>query len=164
MTKQKQPVSPEVQQNNSQEEKLPEIDQPTAELKRLTAQLADAQIREQRALADYQNLVRRTREESVKKTKLATKDFVFDLLEPLEHLRLAAQQLNDAGLNMVITQLEQVLERNGLTRLRCEGAEFDPAQMEAVESKKHGKKVISILRNGYLLHGEMIQPAKVVLD
>lgn len=130
----------------------------------LSEQLSDAKRREQVALADYQNLVRRTSEERSKVAKLAAKNFVEDLIQPLNHLTLASEQLNDAGLNMVITQLWQALEQNGLKKIHALGRPFDVTLMEASEIGEKGETVVKVISEGYTLNNEVIQHAKVILD
>lgn len=130
----------------------------------LSAKLAEAELKYQRALADYQNLVRRTQEDSLRKAKLATKDFVTSLITPLNHLTLAAGQLDDPGLNMVVQQLWQTLNVEGLESVEVMNKPFDAEIMEVVEIIDKGKKVIKVLTPCYKLNGEIIQFAKVVLD
>lgn len=137
------------------------VDQTLVELE---AKLEAAESKYQRALADYQNLVRRNREESVQKAKLATKEFVSNLIQPLNHLTLAAEQLDDPGLNMVVAQLWETLSREGLDKVECEGKPFDAELMEVVEITDKGKKVAKVLTPCYKLNGTVIQFAKVVLD
>lgn len=137
------------------------------ELQQVQDQLVQAHEREQRALADYQNLIRRTDGERLKLIKLASRGLVADLLQPLEHLSLAADHLQDAGLSMAIKQLWQQLDEHGLKEIKVMGKEFDVNTMEAVESdgvgKKKAEKVVKIVRRGYTLNGEVLQHAKVVL-
>ncbi len=134
------------------------------EVTALQEKLTQAELKYQRALADYQNLVRRTREDTARKAKLATKDFVISLITPLNHLSLAARQLDDAGLNMVIEQLWQTLNAEGLEKVKSMGKPFDAETMEVVEIENKGKKVTKVLTSCYKLNGEIIQFAKVVLD
>lgn len=129
----------------------------------LATQLTQAQDRERRALADYQNLLRRTQKDTAQFAKLATKDLINQLIQPLEHLRLASQQVQDKGLDMVITQLWQVLEQNGVTTIDPAGEEFSVETMEAVERTGKSTKVSKVLARGYLLNGEVLQYAKVVV-
>lgn len=141
-----------------------QLEQLQADYATLAEQLADAKRREQLALADYQNLIRRTNEARSKISRLAARTFVEDLLQPLSHLSMASEQLNDAGLNMVVSQLWQALENNGLQKIDALGKEFDVSTMEATDTGENGKKVIKIVRDGYLLNDEIIQHAKVILD
>lgn len=133
----------------------------------MRAQLQQAKDAELRARADYQNLIRRNQAERQQLIKLASKSLVTDLLQPIEHLALAAQQLNDQGLNMVVTQFWQTLENNGLQEINPVGQPFDVETMEAVEIKDEGNEdemeVLSVVRRGYRLNGEVIQHAKVVV-
>lgn len=157
--------SEEVQGSRAEQQ---ELDAVVAELSNqvvsLSQQLSDAKRREQVALADYQNLVRRTSEERSKVAKLAAKNFVEDLIQPLNHLSLASEQLNDAGLNMVITQLWQALEQNGLKKIDALGKPFDVTLMEASEIGEKGETVVKVISEGYTLNNEVIQHAKVILD
>lgn len=143
---------------------MPKKNQKQSEESQLQEKLVEAEAKYQRALADYQNLVRRTQADSLKRVKLATKDFASELIEPLNHLGLAAEQLSDPGLNMVVVQLWEALGRQGLEKIECIGKPFDAETMEAVERTKHGEVVVKVLSPGYRLNGEIIQFAKVVLD
>ena len=134
------------------------------ELTQLVNQLEETKAKEQRSLADYQNLIRRTREERLRIIKLAAQDFVDSLIQPLTHLSLASEQINNDGLDMVVTQLWQVLEENGLKKIDCIGKKFDIETMEVIERGKKGNKVIKIVKEGYLLNDEVVQHAKVILD
>jgi molecular chaperone GrpE len=166
------------QNDESQEEVVPEDNQDenmqedldltvsnlSKQIISLSEQLQDAKRREQLSLADYQNLVRRTSKERSRVAKLAAGNFVEDLMQPLNHLSLASEQLNDAGLTMVVAQLWQALEQNGLKKIDLIGKEFDVNTMEATESGEFGEKVIKVVTEGYTLNDEVVQHAKVILD
>lgn len=158
MTKDTKKKTPQQEKTQAAE---PVVDASLAELE---AKLEAAEAKYQRALADYQNLVRRNREESVQKAKLATKEFVSNLIQPLNHLTLAAEQLNDPGLNMVVSQLWETLNREGLEKVECMDKPFDAESMEVVEITDKGEKVIKVLTPCYTLNGTVIQFAKVILD
>jgi molecular chaperone GrpE len=133
------------------------------QIEELQAQLAAAVDREKRALADYQNLVRRTQAERGRLIKLAGQEFVSGLLQPLDHLGLAAEQLKDKGLNMVIQQFWSALNDSGLQEIQVLGQEFDPEIMEVVDRKGEGETVIKVVKKGYRLNGEVIQIAQVII-
>jgi molecular chaperone GrpE len=119
--------------------------------------------REKRVLADYQNLQRRSMEERAAFIKMANKDFCQVLLQPLEHLSLAATNLKDQGLNMVVDQFWKQLRDFGLEELEVMGQKFDLNTMEVVDKQGDGEKVTKIVRKGYKLNGEVIQHAQVIL-
>src|SRR5579859_7217529 len=84
------------------------------ELENLQKSLVDAQEDSRRAMADYQNLMRRTQEERLKMIKLVGLSVVESLVAPFEHLYLAKAQLKDPGLDMVYQQFQQALQNEGL--------------------------------------------------
>ena len=134
-----------------------------SKLKQALAELEEARAKEQRALADYQNLVRRTREERSKLAKMAGRDFVESLIQPLEHLSLAAEQINNPGIDMVVAELKQALAAHGLQEIEVLGKNFDVNTMEVVERVGEGDVVVKVVKRGYMLNGEVIQHAKVVV-
>ena len=78
-------------------------DQTGDELSALRAQNAALKEQAARALADYQNLERHVREQRAKTIDVAKIAILESLLQPLEHLRLAAAALKDQGLDMVVS-------------------------------------------------------------
>ena len=122
-----------------------------------------------RAQADYQNLLRRTQEDRIKIAKLANLEIVLSLLEPLDHLELAAQQIKDPGLDMVIVQFNNALSQFGVEKIKAVGEKFNVTTMEVVEKPGQSKSdqdliVTKVRKNGYLLNGEVIRHAKVVVS
>ncbi len=121
----------------------------------------ELQDRVTRALADYQNLVRRQKEEQGKVVEYA-KIMIFEsLLQPLEHLAIAAKTLNDKGLNMVIDQFWKALEEQGLKEFNPINQEFDPLSMEVIEKVGSGEIVAEVASPGYMLNNQVIKFAKV---
>lgn len=154
--------------------KQDQADQSSKEVSKLQEQLASiqkeliqAQEGEKRAKADYQNLVRRNQEERAQLAKFANKALVTDLLQPLEHLTIAAKQIDDKGLNIVIDQFWQSLKDNGVEEIKTEEMPFDVNTMEAVETEAgvdpEEAFVLKTVQKGYLLNGQVIQFAKVVV-
>lgn len=140
-----------------------ETNQVQQQLDQALEQIRQLQESERRALADYQNLVRRNREERASFVKYANKELVEGLLEPLSHLELAAVQMNDAGLNMVIGQFWQKLEEFGLTKHEVLGQPFDVHTMEVAETEDPAEVVVKVHRPALLFNGEVLQHARVVL-
>jgi molecular chaperone GrpE len=117
-----------------------------------------------RCQADYQNLLRRSRDERAQLAKMAARDAVEAILQPLEHLELAAKQISDSGLNMVVEQFKQNLGSLGLEEINPQGEKFDVNRMEAVEgSDPNGDLVSEVQAKGYSLNGQVIRHAKVVV-
>ncbi len=127
----------------------------------LKKQIAACKEQTARALADYQNLVRRQKEDQTQLIKAAQVLVFSSLLQPLTHLSLAAENLQDQGLNLVVEQFWQTLKDQGLQKMELEGGKFDPEKMEAVEKTGENEVVTEVITPGYLLHGQVLQVAKV---
>lgn len=90
-----------------------------------------------RALADYDNLVKRVEREKDDIQKLISVRLIIRLLSVLDNLEAAQKHLNDAGLAISIGEFKKVLSEEGLTEIRPEvGDKFDHETMEAVEVVK----------------------------
>ncbi len=139
------------------------ISEEQRKIQELQLLLASSMEREKRILADYQNLQRRSQEERMTFIKMANKDLFEAILQPLGHLSLAAASINDRGLNMVIEQFWKELQNFGLAEIEVMGKEFDLKIMEVVDKKGDGEKVVEIVRKGFMLNGEVIQHAQVIL-
>ena len=118
-----------------------------------------------RALADYQNLQRRTQEEKVEWIRMAGKDLLLKFLPVLDTLILAQSHLQDTGLALSIDQFLKALQEEGVTRIETNGKEFDATTMEAIttqEAEKENKgKVTREIRAGFMFGETVLRPAQV---
>lgn len=135
-------------------------------IEELEKALKDVEDKWRRALADYQNLEKRTREERGKLIKYASEELITKLLPVLDNLEKAADHLNDEGLNLALKQLRSVLTEEGLVRLETLGQAFNPEEMEALETVKGEEedKVRKEFRSGYKIHGRVIRAAQVQIE
>jgi molecular chaperone GrpE len=133
----------------------------------LEAALSAQQVAEEahkRALADYKNLEFRTRQERGQIIKRACADLLSDLIPTLDNLDMALQHFSDPSLKMVAAELNNTLERHGLSRLQTVGSTFDPHTMEAIDTAAGNKdEVIREQRSGYKLADSVLRPASVVV-
>lgn len=117
-----------------------------------------------RALADYQNLVRRTQEEKREWAKLSNKDLVLKLLPILDTLMLAEKHTKDQNFVMTVQQFLQVLKDEGIERIVTIGEEFNPHTMEAVSTVEGDTgKVVEEARAGYMFENVVLRPAQVIV-
>ncbi len=115
-----------------------------------------------RALADYQNLEKRFRQESTEIIKFSNRQLLTKLLDFKDNLERAASVIQDKGLDLVLEQLNQLLTQEHVQEISALNQPFDPNLMEAEEVVEGEKdKVIAVVRKGYLLHGRLLRPAKV---
>ena len=113
-----------------------------------------------RALADYDNLLKRTANDRVAFVKYANEELIKELLTVLDGLEKAAEHIKDEGLTLVLKQLQDFLRKNGVSEITS-NEKFDPTEMECVETGEGEKDEIIVLNKGYKLYDKMIRPIKV---
>lgn len=122
-----------------------------------------------RALADYDNLSKRTSEERINFIKYASQGLVQNLLPVLDTLENAQIHLKDQGLAIAITQFREILKQEGLEEIiPKEGEEFDENLMEAVEvispstPESRSGQIASVLAPGWkFVDGQVVRHARV---
>ena len=117
-----------------------------------------------RALADYQNLEKRTEKEKHEFVQFATASLISKLLGVLDDLERAEIHSQDPGLKLIHNQLQNILKEEGLEEIDTAGQTFNPETMEAIDRVK-GKlnQVIQVLSKGYTLNSRVVRPAKVTV-
>lgn len=115
-----------------------------------------------RALADYSNLEKRFERDSSSIIKFANSNLLGKLLEVRDHLGMAASA-GDTSLKMILATFDKLLLDEGVTEVKVDGM-FDPNTMECHETVPGDKdKVITVQSRGYLLHGKLLRPARVIV-
>jgi molecular chaperone GrpE len=115
-----------------------------------------------RALADYQNLVKRTEGDMQDMRLYATEQFLKKLLPVVDTLEIAMHHVKNEGLDLAMKELHAVLNAYGVEKIEVAGIPFDPHVMECIEvidgEKDH---VVKVLNAGYRMHGKLLRPSKV---
>lgn len=115
-----------------------------------------------RTLADYQNLEKRVIEEKSSWIRMANKDLLLKLLPGLDSLILAEKHTQDEGVKLSIRHFLDILEQEGVKRIKTVGENFDPRTMECVQTVEgENGKVLEELRLGYTIYNEVLRPAQV---
>jgi len=118
-----------------------------------------------RALADYQNLVKRVDAEKREFVRFANTNLIAKLLPTLDILELAAKHSADQGVQMAVKQFQDVLKDEGLVDITPKvGDKFDPKCHECLENIEGGEShtIAEILSKGYKIDEDfVIRPAKV---
>lgn len=116
-----------------------------------------------RALADYDNLVKRTQGEKAVWMGFAKKELLIKLLTVVDSLEKAQAHLKDSGLDLVLAELKKIFEDEGIVEIDT-GGEFDANLHDAIDMEVGGKKnmIAEVLQKGYkFTTGEVIRHAKV---
>jgi len=140
--------------------KLKELEKKIVELKK---EVEEANCSWRRALADYQNLVRRTDEERGSVYEGVKKDLILKFLPIMDYLENALKHDGDEGVELMVREFKKTLEGEGVEKIEVEGEKFDPAVMDCVDVTEGGKEgeVAEVLLNGYKMGDEVIRQAKV---
>lgn len=121
-----------------------------------------------RAVADLENERKRFKIRESERAERSMRAFIEGLLPVLDNFeRAIAHGEGGEGVALVFKQLAAVLEADGVVEIPAEGAEFDPNLHEAVESRAQPgleiPTVIEVHRRGYLLNGQLLRAALVVV-
>lgn len=151
---------------------------PAARIAGLEQQLAEFKDRALRALAEAENVRRRTERDKQEAQKYAIAAFARDVLTVGDNLRRAldsidaeARKSSDAvetlvtGVEMTERELHAALERHGIRRVDPLGQRFDSNLHEALyeipDETKPAGTVGQVVEVGYLLNDRLLRPAKV---
>src|SRR5277367_5684397 len=143
----------------------------------LEAELAEAQDRLLRALAETENVRRRAQRERVDAEKYGLGKFAGDLLSVADNLRRALDSLPEAeakddrtrgllaGVEATERELLAAFERHNLKRIDPKGERFDhnfhQAVFEAENTGRPAGTVVEVLQPGYVVHDRLLRPAMV---
>ena len=137
----------------------------------LEAELKEKSDRILRLQADFENFRRRTAKEKEELAAVITQNILGDLLPLLDNFEraMAVEQTDgeafQKGVEMIFTQLREVLDKHGLQRIEAEGQTFDPnfhqAVMRVEDSDAPDGTITQVLQKGYQAKGRVIRPAMV---
>jgi molecular chaperone GrpE len=153
-------------------EEVDDIESLQARLKEAEEKAQAHLARWQRAVADYQNLKRRTEQERDGVARFANAALVINFLPLVDDLERALASLDVRlagltwvdGIRLIYRKFQAVLEAAGVSEIRTEGETFDPNVHEAVMfGEGEEGKIISEVQRGYKLGDRVIRPAMVVV-
>ena len=134
-------------------------------------ELLDRIMRKQ---ADLDNLRRISKMEQAEAREYALFNFLNKLLPVLDNIERALASAHSAkelpasyiqGLEMILKQLEQILENEGVSVIEAEGTTFDPhchhAVMEVESEKQESGTVAEELQKGYRHRQRILRPSMV---
>jgi molecular chaperone GrpE len=129
-----------------------------------------------RAHAEFENFKKRVTKEKSDLLKYANEEMAKEMLSTVDHLEMAldhAREDNQSesiteGIEIILKQLLQSLERFGVKGFNSVGERFDPTKHEAVvqvESAEHEPDtVVAESQKGYFLRDRLLRPALVTVS
>ena len=147
----------------------------------LTAMITERdQLKDQllRALADTENMRRRSEREAANVRKYGHTPFARDLVGAIDNLarvvESAPENLDQAdetvkslitGIQLSWTELQSVIEKHGIKRVEPLGEKFDynlhQAMFEVPTNDQPSGMVLEVVQHGYVLHDRLLRPAMV---
>lgn len=137
----------------------------------LNKDLQEKKDRLLRLQADFDNFRRRSAKEREEISAVVTQNFCKDMLPLLDNFeRAMAAETKDVeafqkGVEMIFTQFQEILKKNGLEHIEAIGQKFDPnfhqAVMRVEDPEKEDDTVAQELQKGYMVKGRVVRPSMV---
>ena len=140
-----------------------------AEKEKLEKELADSKEQYQRMLAEYANYKRRTEQEKEQIGAFTKAEILTALLTSLDNMERAVEApAGDdykTGVDLVMRQFKEALEKMGLEEIDPQGEPFDPnfhnAVMREDAEDVETETVTQVFQKGYKLGEKVLRPAMV---
>ena len=129
-----------------------------------------------RALADYENLNKRTKVERLKLLKSANTGLITKFLDLADSFEKGTNSFSNSsvtldvvkeGFKAVETQFFTILKNEGVQRVTCIGEKFDPAVHEVIlvrsDSSVEEDTILDEIQAGYKLDSVLLRPSKVII-
>jgi len=158
------------------ENAAPEESTPADTVEKLTADVAQANERYLRLMAEFDNYKKRTSREYQRMVELANEKIIGELTDVRNTFELAIkhgetssdyQKLFD-GIKLIFTKFDGVLTSNGLSAFGEVGEPFDPQIHDALMKTPHDTipedHIATMYEKGYRLHDRIIKHAKVIVS
>ena len=142
-------------------------------LKQQAAQAAEYLDKWQRAVADLDNLRKRSEKERAEQIKWANESLLLGLLPVIDSFDRALESLKAVkdgdptadGVRLIHRQLHDWLAEEQLTRIKTQGERFDPHLHEAVgdveTTAQPEQTIVEEIQSGYTLRGKLLRHAIV---
>ena len=146
-------------------------------LAQLEAQLAEAKQAALYAQAEAQNIRRRLEKDAQDARAYAATGFARDMLSVKDNLERALAAIADelredermkglvSGLEATGRELDNVFQRNGISRVEALGEKLDPNKHQAMIEVPHDEAepgtVVQELQSGYMIKDRLLRPALV---
>ena len=153
-------------------------DEPQDLLLLMTAERDELKDQLLRAMADTENMRRRSEREAANVRKYGHTPFARDLVGAIDNLARAVESAPDnletldnttrsliTGIQLSWTELQSVIEKHGIKRVEPLGEKFDynlhQAMFEVPTHDQPSGVVLEVVQHGYVLHDRLLRPAMV---
>jgi len=129
-----------------------------------------------RALADYENLSKRTKADRLKMLKSANADLITKFLDLADSFEKGTDSFSEisvtldivkTGFQAIESQFFTILKNEDVERISCLGEKFDPSLHEVVlvrsDSDVEEDTILEEIQAGYRLNTVLLRPSKVII-
>ena len=128
-----------------------------------------------RTAAEFENFRRRSISEKSNWIKNANERIILEFCDVLDNFQRALDQETEKnhdkgfrkGVELIYKQFNDVLKKEGVTRIDALYKEFDPIYHEAlarIPAEQDENVVAAIIQNGYIMNDKVIRPVKVAVS
>ena len=163
---------------NPEASAAPLADEPQDPLSLMTAERDGLKDQLLRAMADTENMRRRSEREAANVRKYGHTPFARDLVGAIDNLARAVESAPEnletldntaksliTGIQLSWTELQSVIEKHGIKRVEPLGEKFDynlhQAMFEVPTHDQPSGVVLEVVQHGYVLHDRLLRPAMV---
>ena len=149
-----------------------EIERLTKEEEKLKKELAEANDKYLRLMAEYDNFRKRSAKERLELTDTAKGNVINGFLPVFDNFeRALGTETQDAvykqGVEMIFNQFSDALKKLNVEVMELAGKEFDPnvaTAVSTVDDPDLGENIVAqVLQNGYTIGGKVIRHAMVIV-
>lgn len=153
-------------QEENQSTKVDQVSLLKKEIAQLKKEIDEWKNKYLRALADYQNLEKRTISQISDFQKKANKNLWLKFLEIFDLIEKAEVFIKDPGLKMIKEKFLMIMKEEGVEELDLLGKPYNPYLAECIEviKGKNDNIIIEVVRKGYRLNKEVIRVARVKVE
>ena len=167
----------ENKENSNEESSNDEVSELKKKVEELQEEASDMKNKYMYAMAEAENIRKRTAKEKTDAIKRANKGLLLSLLTFMDNferaLKAGEQDSNVQGseyykgIELIHKQFIDFMHDNGVTEIESLGEEFDPNVHEALTMIEvpdiDKEKVVEVYAKGYKLNDELLRTAKVVV-
>ena len=157
------------------------VKQQESEISQLKEEVAKLKDQWVRAVAETDNIRKRTQKEKEEASKYAINTFAADMVTILETLKRASESIPSAarqenellktigeGVDLTLQELLNIFQRYQITRVDPKDKKFDHNFHQAVAQVERDDvpagTVIQVIQAGYMIHDRLLRPAMVVVS
>jgi len=174
--------APETENSGEAQNGQPKVSKPYVDPSLLVDEAAEMKNRLLRALAEMENLRKRTEREVADARQYGIASFARDILGVADNFRRALEAIGPdlragadpavisliEGVELTERELMKTLEKNGIRKIEPQGEKFDPnlhqAMYEVPDPSVPSGTVVQVVQPGYVIAERILRPALVAVS